>query len=244
MSEGSDPTLAMRQFFTVDPYIPPPDPEPVIALMRQHGTRRTVKRGEVIKTETETNRLFLVEEGVCAYYCVDAPHPFIPFLMLPGCTLGDITTLGHRSYNIEWRAVTDGVILVVPPRVLSETVISNPELSALKVQHLISKEEASLEAMSANFTLPPALRLKVLLRQLIRAENRETEGWITVPYRLPAEVLGLVVNLTRANVSRNISEWIRQGLARRSGLDLEVHADLFADCHDWLERRRRHEVSA
>ena len=98
--------------------------------------------------------------------------------------------------------------------------------------------------MSANFTLPPALRLKVLLRQLIRAENRETEGWITVPYRLPAEVLGLVVNLTRANVSRNISEWIRQGLARRSGLDLEVHADLFADCQDWLERRRRHEVSA
>lgn len=228
----------MRQFFTTEPYVPPPDPDPVIALMRRHGTLRRVRRGEVIKTETEANRLYLVEEGVCAYYSIDTPHPFIPFLMTPGCTLGDITTLGRRTYNIEWRAVTDGVILVVPPRVLSEMVISNPELSALKIQHLISKEEASLEAMSANFTLPPALRLKILIRQLIRAGDRETEGWMTVPWRLPAEVLGLVVNLTRANVSRTISEWIRQGAARRAGLDLEVHADLFADCRDWLDRRR------
>ena len=32
----------MRQFFTTEPYVPPPDPDPVIALMRRHGTLRRV----------------------------------------------------------------------------------------------------------------------------------------------------------------------------------------------------------
>ena len=53
--------------------------------------------------------------------------------------MGDITTLGHRNYAIEWRALSDSTIIVVPSRVL-EDVLADPTLRALKIQHLISKE--------------------------------------------------------------------------------------------------------
>ncbi len=229
----------MRQLFTSSPYLPPPEPEPILKLMREHGVERFVKRGEIVKPLLDNHRLYLVEEGVCCYYGLNMAHPFIPFLLLPGRTLGDITTIGNRIYNLEWRAVTDTRILVVPPSVLTETVLDDPELARLKVQHLISKEESSLEGMSANFTLPPALRIKILLKELLKATGRmKDEGWMMLPYRIPAEVIGLVVNLTRANVSRTISDWIKHGLVRRVGQDIEVHYDLFEDLYDWLEACR------
>ncbi len=231
----------MRQMFTVGPYIPPPDPQPVIDVLKTHGTPRRVRRGDLLKAAEESGRLFLVEEGLCCYLSTCTPHPYIPFLMTPGCTMGDITTLGHRNYAIEWRALSDSTIIVVPPRVL-EDVLTNPTLRALKIQHLISKEESSLEGMSANFTLEPAIRLRVLFQQLIEATGTLTEGWMPIPYRLTAECLGMVVNLTRANVSRLISEWGHQELVHRMGQDLEVHAALFNNLPDWQSKSWREQA--
>ena len=229
----------MRQMFTTGPYIPPPEPQPVIDVLKAHGTPRHVRRGDLIKAAEESGRLFLVEEGLCCYLSTCTPHPYIPFLMTPGCTLGDITTLGHRNYAIEWRAISDSTIIVIPPRVLEEEILADPILRALKIQHLISKQESSLEAMSANFTLEPSIRLQVLFQRLIEATGTLSDGWMPLPYRLTAECLGMVVNLTRANVSRLISEWVHQGLVHRIGLDLEVHANLFENLPDWQSKSWR-----
>ena len=68
----------MRQMFTVGPYIPPPDPQPVIEVLKAHGTPRRVRRGDLLKAAEESGRLFLVEEGLCCYLSTCTPHPYIP----------------------------------------------------------------------------------------------------------------------------------------------------------------------
>lgn len=228
----------MRQFFTAFPYIPPADPEPLIALYRKHGTRRHVKRGEIIKYADETNRLYYVEDGVCAYHSESATRPIITFLLPPGRTLGDISALGRRHYNIEWCAVTDGIIYVVPPSVLQNVIFNNPHLALEKIKQLISKEEASLEGLTANVTLESDIRLKILLKALIRTMDPDPGNtWFKVPYRLSEETLGLVINLSRTNVSRILSRWTQAGLAKRENGDLRVHKNLFIGLTDWMKDR-------
>ncbi len=52
----------MRQIFTAYPYISPREPEKIARWIREHGQRREVARGEVLKYGGEANRLFLVEK--------------------------------------------------------------------------------------------------------------------------------------------------------------------------------------
>ena len=96
--------------------------------------------------------------------------------------------------------------------------------------------------MSANFTLEPAIRLRVLFQRLIEATGTLSDSWMPIPYRLTAECLGMVVNLTRANVSRLISEWGHQELVHRMGQYLEVHADLFKNLPDWQSKSWREQA--
>lgn len=56
-----------------------------------------------------------------------------------------------------------------------------------------------------------------------------------VPYRLTAETIGMVVNLTRSNVTRQLNAWREAGLARKEGVDWVLSDALFSDIYDWRE---------
>lgn len=223
----------MAQFFTAYPYIPAAEPDSILKVFRRYGRERVFKKGEVLKPAHESGLLFLVEEGVCAYVQLAETQSVIPFLLLPGRTLGDISLLAGSHYKMEWRALSDGRLLVVPPTVLTHVVLSDHQLTLEKIKHIISKEEAALEAKDANMTLPSEMRLRLLIMGLLLATDTYHGEWMVLPHRLNAETLGMVVSLNRTNVTRQISEWRQKGLAQREGADLLVHKSLFQGLEDW-----------
>lgn len=227
----------MRQYFTSIPYIPPSEPEPLLSYLRERGVPRTFKRGEVVKSANLSGKLYLVESGICAYIQETHKQPFIPFLLLPGRTLGDISVLAGKHYNIEWRAITPAKLLKIDPMDLLDAMVEHPDWALLKVRHIIEKEESALEALAANLAQPSEVRLKILLKGLLQELGAYTPEaqWMTMPYRLNAEMFGMVVNLNRANVSRLIGQWRKEGLIERRGLTLSIHQKLFDNLYDWIE---------
>lgn len=194
----------------------------------------------LLKRGGDANRLFLLEEGICAYFVAGATtgHSTIMSLLLPGTTLCDMTSSVGRRCNVETRAVQASKVWCTAPDFYERHVFTNPELAVEKYQHAVGKQEATLEGMIANFTLPPEQRVKILLKAVLLHEQAELgSDWTRIPYDLPAEVIGQTVNLTRQTVAQTIGDWRRAGLARRVGRHLEVLPTLFDDIYDWLEHR-------
>ncbi len=235
----------MRQVFTSLPYIPPREPALICRWIVTHGTIRHLAKGEVLKYGGEENRLFLVLDGLCAYYIAGelTGQPSIMSLLPPARTVGDITATAHTACNVQSRAVTPAMVMVCSPSSYREMLEEQPELMQLKLVHAIQKEESTLEGMVANFTLPPEQRLKILFKALAleakaeaESDTQNSQGFTRLPFRLSDEVIGQVVNLKRPTVSRITNDWRRAGLMRKIGLDREVHDALFEDIYDWLDR--------
>lgn len=230
----------MRQIFFATPYVCPREPERIAELIRAHGTLRDVAAGEVLKRGGDANRLFLLEEGLCAYFVAGdtTGHASIMSLLLPGTTMCDMTSSVGRRCNVETRAILPSKVWCTAPDFFSKHVFTDPELAVLKYQHAIEKEETIIEGMIANFTLPPEQRIKILLKAVLLHENPVLgTDWLRVPYTISAEVIGQTVNLTRQTVAQVIGDWRRNGLARRTGRHLEILPTLFDDVYDWLEHR-------
>ena len=230
----------MRQIFFALPYVCPREPARIADLIRAHGTLRKVAAGGVLKRGGDANRLFLLEEGICAYFVAGATtgHSTIMSLLLPGTTLCDMTSSVGRRCNVETRAVQASKVWCTAPDFYERHVFTNPELAVEKYQHAVGKQEATLEGMIANFTLPPEQRVKILLKAVLLHEQAELgSDWTRIPYDLPAQVIGQAVNLTRQTVAQVIGDWRRAGLARRAGRHLEVLPALFDDIYDWIEHR-------
>lgn len=147
----------MRQIFFALPYVCPREPARIADLIRAHGRLRKVAAGEVLKRGGDANRLFLLEEGICAYFVAGATtgHSTIMSLLLPGTTLCDMTSSVGRRCNVETRAVQASRVWCTAPDFYERHVFTNPELAVEKYQHAVGKQEATLEGMIANFTLPP-----------------------------------------------------------------------------------------
>ena len=230
----------MRQIFFAHPYVCPREPERIAALIRQHGTMRIVAAGEILKRGGDPNRLFLLEEGVCAYFVAGEvnPHPAIMSLILPGTTMCDMTSSVGRRCNVETRAIRRSRLWVTGPDFFDRHVFTVPELAREKYAHAIAKQESTLEGMIANFTLPPAQRLKVLFKAMLLHCGRFSEADpMSLPYAISAETVGQTVNLTRQSVTEILGDWRRQGLLERFGRDLVLKPALFDDIYDWIEHR-------
>lgn len=230
----------MRQIFFAVPYVCPREPEPIADLIRKHGTLRDVAAGEILKRGGEANRLFLLEEGLCAYFVAGETtgHASIMSLLLPGTTMCDMTSSVGRRYNVETRAIQTAKVWCTAPDFFNRHIFTDPALGVLKYQHAISKQEATLEGMIANFTLPPEQRIKILIKAVLLHEGTEFgTDWLRIPYTISSEVIGQTVNLTRQTVAQVIGEWRHQGLARRTGRHLEIMPALFDDIYDWFEHR-------
>lgn len=115
------------------------------------------------------------------------------------------------------------------PHVLTDLMKNNSEFAAKEAAHVTRKQECSLEAMVANFTLEPAERLRRFLKVLlINYEVPISDTvWNRIPLDLTNEQYGAVVNLTRVSVSRIFSDWISKDLLYKSGRNVYVKAKLF-----------------
>lgn len=121
------------------------------------------------------------------------------------------------------------------PHVLTDLMKNNSEFAAKEAAHVTRKQECSLEAMVANFTLEPAERLRRFLKVLlINYEVPISDTvWNRIPLDLTNEQYGAVVNLTRVSVSRIFSDWISKDLLYKSGRNVYVKAKLFENIYAW-----------
>ena len=225
----------MRQIFHSYPWVHREEHPKIQAIYRELGRPHHVRRGEVIKHGGESNRLFFLSRGLCAYYVAgEVARPTILSLIIPGRVMGDITCISGDRVNVVTRAIKDSELLVVPPSALIEAMSRDPAMAVIAARSMISKQESHLEGMVANFTLEPSARLKALLKALILS-YRDTlaPGWNLVPLLLSNELYGSIVNLTRVSVSRIFSRWIEEGLVRKQGRQIEVQSSLFDDLYDW-----------
>ncbi len=228
----------MRQIFTSYPYIEPRVDTETAGIIRRAGRRLDVKAGEILKMPGALSHFYLVDEGVCGYFVAGQVfgHTRIMSLLLPGRTVADLSVSTGRPCNIETRALTDVVAWACPAEFFQREVYPNPQFVERLYRLAVQKHESTVEGMVANFTLPPEQRLKIFFRLLTYDTPQQPEpGWFMVPYRLTAETIGMVVNLTRSNVTRQLNAWREAGLARKEGVDWVLSDALFSDIYDWRE---------
>ena len=228
----------MRRIFEQLTCFLPAEPAPFARLFLTEGIRREVAKGELLKRGGESQRLFFLESGLCAYYAAEAENhrPTILSVLLPGRAMGDLTASVGTRCNVFTRALEKSVVRVVPPAVLTAALMKDPALAQLEIRSVIAKEESILEGMTANFIRPPAERIVICAKALCRAKNvSPSSGWHRLPLTISAERIGEIVNLNRVSVARQMSSWMKADLVRRDGRKLLFSDQLFAAVDDWIE---------
>ena len=227
----------MRQIFHALPWIPPKEPREVAELFSQYGVPLTYKSGQLLKSRGENNKLFLITKGAAAYYIADRykSHPSVLNLLIPGRSACDLSALTETKVNVTTRAIGPCEVLAMHPHLISKFMLEHSEFSLDYAKHVVFKQECSIEAMVANFTLEPAERLRRLLKVLLISYEKPIppNSWIRIPLDLTNEQYGSVVNLTRVSVSRLFSDWTSKGLLKKSGRTVYVMSSLFDNMYDW-----------
>ena len=136
-------------------------------------------------------------------------------------------------------ALEPSEVLVTAPGELTRAMRDGRVPPETEIANVIAKEEALLEGMTANFTLPPEMRLRVFFKAMARSWGLATEpdddGLLTLPLTVTAETIGAVLNMNRVSVSKIFGKWTAAGLAKREGRSWCVSTELFRDLYDWIE---------
>lgn len=228
----------MRQIFHSLPWIPPKEPPELQKLYRDYGVPVSFKSQELLKHNGDPSKLFYITKGAAAYYIADhqLSHSNVLELIIPDRTACDLSAITRTKVNVATRALGPCEALMIPPQIIREEMMKDAKFATLVAEHGILKQECGLEAMVANFTLEPAVRLKTLLKViLISYEQSISDGWNKLPINLNNEQFGSIVNLTRVSVSRIFSQWIAEGLMQKTKKSIEVKEKLFNDVYDWLD---------
>lgn len=228
----------MRQIFHALPWIPPKEPDTVIKLFHEYGVPLTFHSRQLMKAKGENNKLYLVTKGAAAYYIADQhkSHASVLNLLIPNRAACDLSALTGTKVNVMTRAIGTCEVLSMSPNVIPNYMREHAEFGLEMAKHVTIKQECSIEAMVANFTLEPADRLRTLLKVLLLSYDKPIvpDEWLRIPLDLTNEQYGSIVNLTRVSVSRLFSDWSAKELFRKSGRNVFVRSELFDGIYDWV----------
>ena len=225
----------MRQAFHQYPWIYPEDPEPLRAFYKCHGKPAKYKKGDVIKSGGESQKLFYLVNGLCGYFINYSMQPRSFALILPGRSMCDLTSISGEKVNITTLAMRDSEVLTIPPNMLIDAMKRDAGFAFMMCKHAIAKQECSLEATMANFTHEPPMRLKVFMMALISTFHKEINDFNVLPLVLTNEEMGKIINTTRVTVNRILTGWQKIGLISRNGKQIITYRKLFDDVYDWRQ---------
>lgn len=159
----------MRQIFKTHPWVPPKELPETQELFRKYGVPGSIRPGHLLKGKGEPSKLYLITRGAAAYYVADRykSHPSVLSLLIPGCSACDLSVITGDRVNVTTRAIGPCEVLIMQPHVLTDLMKNNSEFAAKEAAHVTRKQECSLEAMVANFTLEPTERLRRFLKVLL-----------------------------------------------------------------------------
>lgn len=104
---------------------------------------------------------------------------------------------------------------------------------------MVQKQESHIEALLACATMDIDMRLKSFFHALINAYYAlRPNDWNPVPVNLSTVILGRIVSASRTSVSLTLSEWIKEGLAKRDDRILLLHGRLFEEIYNWWDNKK------
>lgn len=218
----------MHHVFSSQPWIPSPEHPRVRALYESLGSEQRIRRGGSLKREGEPNRLFFLRQGLCAYVInEDSARSQIVGLILPGCSMGDITCITGQRVNVHTRALRDAEVLTLRPQILQDAIRADGEMALIIARDTVFKLESMMEGMAINLSEAPASRLRLLLHALLAVHGGVQPGFNPLPLGLSTEELAALIHATRVTVSRVLSRWQELDLLHKRGRQIAVHARLF-----------------
>lgn len=225
----------MRQVFNALPYILPAEDQAVAAIFEKFGVIRKIKKGIILKDGGESNKLYMLKNGLCSYminYYLEKPR--VLALILPDRAMGDITCISGEKVNVTTVAMRPSEVLVIPPETLKNEMSKDFDVSMKVTKKIIAKQECHLEGMIANFTATHEKRLAIFYKALILSFGNITDNeYQKLPLKLSNEEIGAIIHGTRVTVNRIHLKWTLEGDYKKDGKDIFITKRILDDVYDW-----------
>jgi CRP/FNR family transcriptional regulator, nitrogen oxide reductase regulator len=217
-----------------------PDPGPAPALTRSRlfegmpqadrdgilaaGTRRTLRKGEVLIRQGEpATSFFLMERGYLKLTQVtsDGAEVIVRFVG-PWDPVAGVAALGEMPYPVTGTAC-DAVALVAWSRaVLRDLLERHSQLKTNILREMTAHMDDALTRLRELATLKVSQRLAHTLLRLTQPAAGGRAASVAVPHALTRQELAELTGTTLFTVSRILTEWEADGLVRSSRAHVEV----------------------
>lgn len=239
----------MRQVFRTRPWVLPREPDRFVDYFKRYGRETDFPKDGFIPHGGVDGEIALLLDGLVSFAFTDnQSNHHIFAIVLPGRTIGDLDALNPSRVNVLAECIRPSRVILLKNRIWRECMRESIENMELYADLSILKEECILEGAFANFTMELDMRLRVLIYAILQgcgiAIQPHSDGhacggwagqeWIECPLELTVTEFARIVGANRSWVSTKISEWIDEGLMRKSGRSIACHPKLFANVHDWM----------
>ncbi|MDL2060186.1 Crp/Fnr family transcriptional regulator [Mesosutterella sp. AGMB02718] len=225
----------MRQVFLSRPWIHHEEPGPLAAIFEKYGVRRKLPKGHLFTHGGEQGDVSYLVKGMAFFSIPDNEDRDRIFALLPPHrVIGDLDALTEFHLNIIAVTARPSEVLTVSGDLYRREVLKDPKLLYLYTRSAITKEEAHMEGLFANFTFPLEKRLIALFSAIIGTYYPlKPQDWNPLPLNLTTFEIADIVASNRSTISTIVNEWVDKGLARRDGRRLVLHGALFENDYDW-----------
>ncbi len=231
--------------FQTVPWIMPAEPEAIQRIFEQYGRESRFDRGEMIPHGGAEGSVYLIQQGVVTFGYYDREQRYQVFnVVLSGRTVGDLDSLGRRTIPVIAKCIRPTRVLVVGREVWLSSLRASVETMEAYAVSANRKHQCTMEGMICNYTLALEERLRKFFYALITAHyTPKVSGWNPCPVALTVTELARIVACNRSWVSRTISGWIAQRLAKKDGRMLLISSRLFEQQPGLGELRAGQEAS-
>lgn len=181
--------------------------------------RVRIWRGTRIGTQGEPcENIYIIAEGqVLLSRRNTEGEDYALYLLGPGDLFGEGALSRQRRWLVTARAMTDGVVHVLPAGQLPRLAQYYPQLTAHIVTLLSSRLERAHLRLDIVTTDSARGRLLSILNVLADYHGETRDGARWLPMRLTQAELGSMVGLARETVARTLGELESEGVIRRQG---------------------------
>ncbi len=198
-------------------------PADVIDRLIGAGQARTFARGAAIYRRGDPgDSLMLVLSGRVRLGNVSKRgKEIVHFYVAAGETVGDVAALDGMPRAADAWASEDAEIFIIPMRDLLPQFKAHPDALYEVVRALCAKVRIAVAMIEDNTLEMRSRTARGLLRLALRHGRRDGDG---VPLRLTItqDELGKVLDMSRANVNRQLGHLKTAGVIRISGTDISI----------------------
>jgi CRP-like cAMP-binding protein len=143
----------------------------------------------------------------------------------PGEPFGTPALLGAGRYPVDALAVTDGIELQWPARVIGAMLRKYPELALNAIAALQERLREAESRLSELCNEPVEQRIALAVARLVRKIGQPVGQLVEVPFPVTQQDIADMTGSTLHTVSRTLGAWQKRGLIERGRQHLAV-ADL------------------